>query len=83
MRPIRIRKVWRICSVKGCSNHDCFNIARSSEPGNSVIMCRDCIKDIYNAVFDEPEQTAEAVTTDTVKKIAAGTSRKSNRNKNK
>ncbi len=38
------RRVKRKCEIRGCKNTDCFAISKSREPGNSVIMCGECIK---------------------------------------
>lgn len=39
-----IRKVKRKCNVRACKNTDCFAISRSREVGNTIIICKDCLK---------------------------------------
>lgn len=48
---MRARKIKRICSVRGCRNTDCYVIARFCEFANSVIICKDCLRDAL-AVID-------------------------------
>ena len=45
-----IRRVKRKCGIRGCKNTDCFAISRAREIGNTVIMCRDCLKDALSSV---------------------------------
>ena len=47
---MRARRIKRICSVRGCKNTDCYVIARFCEFANSVIICRDCLKDALSAI---------------------------------
>lgn len=47
---MRARKIKRICSVRGCRNTDCYVIARFCEFANSVIICKDCLKDALSAI---------------------------------
>ena len=55
-----IKKIKRRCDVKGCKNTDTFCISRSSEIGNSVIICKNCLTEALNAVenYTEPKKTA-------------------------
>ena len=47
---MQIKKVKRICGVRGCKNtHNVYALSRSREMGNSVIMCRDCMKDAFDS----------------------------------
>ena len=45
-----IRKVHRKCGVRGCRNTDAFAISRAREIGNTVIICRDCLKDALSEI---------------------------------
>lgn len=47
---MRARRIKRICSVRGCKNTDCYVIARFCEFTNSVIICKDCLKDALSAI---------------------------------
>lgn len=47
---MRARRIKRICSVRGCKNTDCYVIARFCEFANSVIICKDCLKDALSAI---------------------------------
>lgn len=55
-----IKKIKRRCDVKGCKNTDTFCISRSSEIGNSVIICRNCLSEALKAAetYIEPEKAA-------------------------
>ena len=55
-----IKKIKRRCDVKGCKNTDTFCISRSSEIGNSVIICKNCLTEALNAVenYTEPPKKA-------------------------
>lgn len=45
-----VKKVKRICGVRGCKNtHNVYALSKSREMGNSVIMCRDCMKDAFDS----------------------------------
>ena len=78
---MRARKIKRICSVRGCRNTDCYVIARFCEFANSVIICKDCLRDalavINPSVFEfkaaeEPKaENIENVTEPTVETAAA------------
>ena len=45
-----IRKVKRKCGIRGCKNTDCFAVSRAREVGNTVIICRDCLKDALGSI---------------------------------
>lgn len=54
-----VKKVKRICGVRGCRNtHNVYAISKTREMGNSVIMCRDCMKDAFESAENhvEPEK---------------------------
>ena len=46
---MRVKKVKRMCSVKGCSRTETFAITRTIEFGG-VIMCEGCIRDAIKAI---------------------------------
>lgn len=48
--PYSVRRVRRICDVKGCRNTDCYSISKSRETGNSIIMCRECLAGGLDAI---------------------------------
>ena len=48
---MRVIKVKRKCSVRGCKNTDCFAIVKGRELGGSVIMCADCLKEANEEVL--------------------------------
>lgn len=45
-----VKRVKRKCSVRGCKHTDCFAMSRTREVGNTVIICRDCLKDALDAI---------------------------------
>lgn len=45
-----VRKVKRKCGVRGCKSIDSFAISETRESGNSVIICRNCLKNGLEAV---------------------------------
>ena len=45
-----VKKIKRICSVRGCKNTDVFAISKSRDMGNSVIICKDCLKDALASI---------------------------------
>lgn len=42
MNAMNVKRVKRLCTVKGCKNTDSYAISRSSEMGG-IIICRDCL----------------------------------------
>jgi len=46
---VKVKKVKRMCSVKGCSRTETFAITRTIEFGG-VIMCEGCLRDAINAI---------------------------------
>lgn len=65
-----IRKLRRKCEVRRCTNHDTFAISRSREAGNTIIVCRECLKEALAEIEKqypetkanvEPEVEAKAV----------------------
>ena len=60
---MKIKKIRRICGVKGCKNkHNVYTIARSRELGG-VIICEDCLIDAIKAIdeLNKSEEVTEAV----------------------
>lgn len=55
-----IKKIRRICDVKGCKNMDSFFISRIAEGGGSIVVCADCIREAAKAIenYKEPEKKA-------------------------
>lgn len=59
---MNIRKVRRKCNVRGCKCIDSFVISRASEFGNTIIICKSCLKDALAAtelVSDESKRYVE------------------------
>ena len=72
---MNIRKLRRKCEVRKCTNKDTFAISRSKEAGNTIIVCRECLKEALAEIEKqypeakanvEPEVEAEAVETPVV-----------------
>lgn len=47
-----VRKVKRKCGVRGCKSFEAFAISKTREPGNSIIICRECLKDANKSVTE-------------------------------
>jgi hypothetical protein len=45
MENMYARKVRRKCSIRGCRCTESFAISKTREIGNSVIICKNCLKD--------------------------------------
>lgn len=45
-----VKKIKRICGVRGCKNTDVFAISKSRDMGNSVIACKDCLKEALESI---------------------------------
>ena len=45
-----VKKIKRICGVRGCKNTDVFALSKSKDMGNSVIICKDCLKDALASI---------------------------------
>lgn len=57
-----VKKMKRICDVKGCKNTDTYSISLSREAGNSVIICKSCLGKALSAIDDVPlEPYSEAI----------------------
>lgn len=53
---ITAKKVKRKCNVRGCRHTDSYSISHYREGGNTVIICKDCLKDALAAI-EGPEGT--------------------------
>ena len=53
-----VKRIKRICGVRGCKNTDVFALSKSRDMGNSVIICKDCLKDALASIenYVEPEK---------------------------
>lgn len=49
---MNFKYVKRKCGVRGCKNTDSFVISRNRELGNSLVLCKDCMKEALDAVKD-------------------------------
>ena len=47
-----VRKVKRKCGVRGCKSFEAFAISKTREPGMSIIICRECLKDANKSVTE-------------------------------
>ena len=47
-----VRKVKRKCGVRGCKSFEAFAISKTREPGMSIIICRECLKDANKSVSE-------------------------------
>ena len=56
---MHIKKLKRKCSVRGCRNTDTFALSRTREQGNSIIICRDCLREAAEAVGSYHEEEPE------------------------
>jgi len=56
---MNIKRVKRKCGVRGCKNTvDVFALSRNREKGNSVIVCKECLREALKAAetYKEPEK---------------------------
>lgn len=51
------KKVKRKCSVRGCKNTNCFAISQTREIGNTVIICKECLKDALSSLDNIKPET--------------------------
>lgn len=59
-----IKKIKRICSVRGCKNtQNVFIISRRREVGGSVAICTDCMRDAIKDTesYKEPEKAKTTI----------------------
>lgn len=55
---MKVKKIKRICGVRGCKNtKNVYALSLRNEMGNSVIMCEDCMKEALKAVESYVEPT--------------------------
>lgn len=47
---MNVRKVRRKCNVRGCKCTDSFAISKSREAGNTIIACKNCLKEALSAI---------------------------------
>ena len=47
---MHIKKIKRICGVRGCKNTEVYAISKSRDMGNSVIICKECLKDALESI---------------------------------
>jgi len=47
---VNIRKIKRMCAVKGCRNREAYTTSRVRDFGNTVIICEECAKGIVEAI---------------------------------
>lgn len=52
-----VRQVKRKCSVRGCKNTECFAISKVREVGNTVIICKNCLRDALGAIDEIDPKT--------------------------
>ena len=45
-----VKKIKRICDVRGCKNTEVFALSKSRDMGNSVIICKDCLKEALASI---------------------------------
>ena len=55
---MNVKRVKRICGVRGCKNTDSFALSCYREMGNSVIICKECLKNALDSIdnYAEPEK---------------------------
>lgn len=46
---MNVKRIKRKCEVRGCRNTDSFALTNANEFGNSVIICKDCLKSALDA----------------------------------
>lgn len=74
-KPIEMRRIIRQCFTPGCRNRDSYIFTRNREYRATVILCRDCVREIYALAFsDETEKAEEKAQADEKPK---GTAKKS------
>ena len=46
-----VKKIKRVCGVRGCKNTDnVYAISKTREMGNSIIACKDCLKEALASI---------------------------------
>lgn len=59
---LKLKPIRRQCFVPGCRNLDCFIPMRSREMPQAVVLCRDCIRAIYEGVYPPEDVNPETET---------------------
>ena len=59
---LKLKPIRRQCFVPGCRNLDCFIPMRSREMPQTVVLCRDCIRAIYEGVYPLEDVSPETET---------------------
>lgn len=67
---MNIKKVNRLCTVKGCKNTASYAISRSSEYGG-IIICKSCLEEALKAVDIAEEKGLNKVNTNATKEKSA------------
>lgn len=47
-----VRKIKRRCGVRGCKSIEAFAISKTREAGNSIIICKECLKEANKSVAE-------------------------------
>ena len=63
---MNVKKVNRLCTVKGCKNTASYAISRSSEYGG-IIICKDCLSEALEAVLLAEEKGLSKLNTNTAR----------------
>lgn len=61
---LKLKPIRRQCFVPGCRNLDSFIPMRSREMPQTVVLCRDCIRAIYEGVYPPVADEAKKETND-------------------
>ncbi len=63
-RPIEIQKIDRMCFVPGCERIASFIVSRNPEYRPTVIICRECAKELFGVMYPEEYKRAFAPVTE-------------------
>ncbi|MCH5187724.1 MAG: hypothetical protein J1F63_04930 [Oscillospiraceae bacterium] len=66
---MNVKKVNRLCTVKGCKNTYSYAISRSSEYGG-IIICRSCLEEALKAVGIAEEKGLVKVNTGAAREVS-------------
>lgn len=58
-KPIEMRRITRQCFTPGCQSRDSYIFTRNKEYRATVILCRDCVREIYALTFPDEIEAAE------------------------
>lgn len=63
---MNVKYIRRKCGVRGCKNIGSFSLSRTREMGNSVIICKECLKQALAAaeeykVEDKPKKASSGI----------------------